>query len=56
MAWRVITFRDKCRLVQALAERPVQAEACHLRLSIRANSGRMQESALRACSPLEASS
>lgn len=42
--------------VQALAERPAHAAAWHLRLSFRADSGRMQESALWADYPLEASS
>ena len=56
MAWRVITFRDKIWSVEALAARPAQADVWHLRLSFRANSGRMQEPALWADYPLEASS
>lgn len=54
MAWRVITFRNKTWSTEALAERPPQAEVWHLKLSFRANSGRMQESALWAGLPLEA--
>lgn len=56
MAWRVIAYGDKVWNVDALAERPADSCAWQLRLSFRARSGRMQEPALRADSPLEASS
>ena len=56
MAWRVIAYGDKVWNVDALAERPADSYAWHLRLSFRVNSGRMQEPALWADYPLEASS
>ena len=55
MAWRVITYREKTRSVDALAERSAQADSWHLRLSFRAKSGRMQEPALWADFAPEAS-
>lgn len=56
MAWRVIAYADKVWKVDALAERPVDSYAWHLRLSFRVNSGRMQEPARWADYPLEVSS
>jgi hypothetical protein len=56
MAWRVIAYGDKVWHVAALAERRAQSHVWHLRLSFRLDSGRMQEPALWAEYPLEASS
>ena len=56
MAWRVIAYGEKIWNVDARAERPAHSHAWHLRLSFRVNSGRMQEPALWADLPLEASS
>jgi hypothetical protein len=56
MAWRVIAYGDKVWNVDALAERPADSHAWHLRLSFRVSSGRMQEPALWTDYPLAASS
>jgi hypothetical protein len=56
MPWRVIAYGDKVWRVDALAERQAQSRVWHLRLSFRVDSGRMQEPALWADYPLEASS
>jgi len=56
MAWRVIAYGDKVWHVAALAERQAHSCVWHLRLSFRVDSGRMQEPALWADYPVEASS